>query len=418
MAHEPILGDNLRRWRRRRGYSQEELAERAGVSVGVVRKLEQEDETATQRQGVRLESLYKLARALDVHTAMLFTLRGPEPVDRDPTQQSLLPVRMALTPPLGIASTPTISEQPTVPDVGVLRSQLDETVRLYHDDRYEATALLLPEMITAAHAAVASCDDGDMRNEALLLRSEVLQLAGWFLTQVRASDLAYQALKEAIDDANAAGDVLAAASGVIGQCWLFIRQGRLVDALRTAIAAADRVEPRLSKASTAELSAWGWLLLRGWAAAVRNNQEPEAAELLRMAQAAAARIGEQPHTGGYHQYWTSFDPATVAMKAVEHQVVIGNWPAALALAEHVPPQPGRRRSDNRNRHELDKAKAHTELGGYTDALDILTRLRATCPQWLRHQRMGRDLTGMILSSRKRTLTEQMRELANFYDIDA
>lgn len=63
MAYEPALGDNLRRWRRRRGYSQEELAERAGVSVGVVRKLEQDDEAAAQRQGVRLESLYKLARA-------------------------------------------------------------------------------------------------------------------------------------------------------------------------------------------------------------------------------------------------------------------------------------------------------------------------------------------------------------------
>jgi hypothetical protein len=120
---------------------------------------------------------------------------------------------MALTPPLGIASTPTISEQPAAPDVGVLRRQLDETVRLYHDDRYEATALLLPEMITAAHAAVASYGDEDHDNEALLLRSDVLQLAGWFLTQVRASDLAYQALKEAITDANTAGDVLAAASG-------------------------------------------------------------------------------------------------------------------------------------------------------------------------------------------------------------
>ncbi|MGH8909811.1 MAG: helix-turn-helix domain-containing protein [Egibacteraceae bacterium] len=416
MAHEPVLGDNLRRWRRRRGYSQEELAQRAGVSVGVVRKLEQEDETATQRQGVRLESLYKLARALDVHTAKLFTPRGPEPIDQDPTQQALLPIRVALTPPLEIAPTPAISEQATVPDVGVLRSQLDETVRLYHDDRYEATALLLPEMIAAAHDTVAY-HDGDNHNEALLLRSDVLQLAGWFLTQVRASDLAYQALKEAIADANAAGDVLAAASGVIGECWLFIRQGRLVDAMRTAVAAADRVEPRLSKASTAELSAWGWLLLRGWAAAVRNNQGAEALELLRMAQAAAARVGEEPHTGRYHQYWTSFGPATVAMKAVEHQVVIGDWPAALALAKHVPP-PGQRRSDNRNRHELDKAKAHAELGDYTDALDILTRLRATCPQWLRHQRMGRDITRMTLVSRKRTLTEQMRELADFYDIDA
>ncbi|MGH3922691.1 MAG: hypothetical protein ACRDTT_07475, partial [Pseudonocardiaceae bacterium] len=282
---------------------------------------------------------------------------------------------------------------------------------------YEATALLLPEMIAAAHAAVACYGYGDERGEAVRLRSDVLQLAGWFLTQVGASDLAYQAIKDAIADANAVGDPLAAAAGVIGECWLFIRQGRLLDAMRTAVAAADRVEPRLSKASVAELSAWGWLLLRGWAAAVRNNQEPEALELLRVAQAAAAGVGEETQAGRYHQYWTTFGPATVAMKAVEHQVVIGDWRGALALAERVPPS-GRRRSDNRNRHELDKAKAHAELGDYADGLDILTRLRATAPQWLRHQRMGRGVARMVLVSRKRTLTGQMRELADFYDIDA
>ncbi|MGH8902244.1 MAG: helix-turn-helix domain-containing protein [Egibacteraceae bacterium] len=417
MAHEPALGDNLRRWRRRRGYSQEELAERAGVSVSVVRKLEQDDEAAAQRQGVRLETLYKLARALDVQTAQLLTPRGPEPLDQDPTQQALLPIRVALTPPLQVTGVTAFGGQPTEPDVAVLRNQLDEAVRLYRDDRYEATALLLPEMVAAAHATVACYDHGNERIDALRLRSDVLQLAGWFLTQVGASDLAYQALKDAIADANAVEDPLAAAAGVIGECWLFIRQGRLLDAMRTAVAAADRVEPRLSKASVAELSAWGWLLLRGWAAAVRNNQEPEALELLRMAQAAAAGMGEETQTSRYHQYWTTFGPATVAMKATEHRVVIGDWKGALTLAERVPPS-GRRRSDNRNRHELDKAKAHAELGDYTDALDILTHLRTTSPQWLRHQRMGRGVTRMVLVSRKRTLTEQMRELADFYDIDA
>lgn len=47
------LGDRLARLRRERMMTQEELAEQAGVSVDVVRKLEQH-----RKQGVRLETLH------------------------------------------------------------------------------------------------------------------------------------------------------------------------------------------------------------------------------------------------------------------------------------------------------------------------------------------------------------------------
>jgi transcriptional regulator with XRE-family HTH domain len=48
------------------GYSQAELAELAGVSINVVRKLEQDNGLEDKPRGVRLETLYELARALGV----------------------------------------------------------------------------------------------------------------------------------------------------------------------------------------------------------------------------------------------------------------------------------------------------------------------------------------------------------------
>ncbi|MEU4357395.1 helix-turn-helix domain-containing protein [Streptomyces virginiae] len=74
------LADNVRKYRRRAGLSQEELAHAAGVSPGTVRKVE-------QGGTVRMETLHALARALGVTTATLLAPDAPEPVGRgeDPT---------------------------------------------------------------------------------------------------------------------------------------------------------------------------------------------------------------------------------------------------------------------------------------------------------------------------------------------
>lgn len=414
MTREPVLGDNVRRWRLRRGYSQAHLAGLADVSINVVRKLEQGNDTEGRLRGVRLETLYKLARALDLQTAQLFSPSGPDPADQDPAQRALLPIRVALTPPLRLEVAGP-SEQSSKPDLELLRSQLDESVQLYHRDRYDSTALALPELIASSDNAAACSRAGGGRAEGLRLRSGVMQLAGRFLTQVGAHDLAYQAIRQAVADAQASGDRMAAAAGVVGECWLFIRQGRLLDAKRTAADAADRIEPRFSKATAGELSAWGWLLLRAAAAAVRNNQEDEAREFLRLAKMAAVGLGKAPI--GAELSWTILAPATVAMKEVEHQVVIGNWRHALTLAERIP-RTQRTLPDDRHRHELDLAKAHAELADYSAAIDILAGLQSNAPHWLRHQRLGREVTRKVLTSRTRALPGELRALADFFNLGA
>ena len=60
------LGDRLAQLRRNRGMTQEELAERAGVSVDVIRKLEQH-----RKDSIRLETLRKLAEGLQTDSASL-----------------------------------------------------------------------------------------------------------------------------------------------------------------------------------------------------------------------------------------------------------------------------------------------------------------------------------------------------------
>jgi transcriptional regulator with XRE-family HTH domain len=66
------IGYQLRRLRRRRGMTQEELADRANVSRDLVAKLEQ-----GQRHTARLASLASFARALDVELSALLERATP-----------------------------------------------------------------------------------------------------------------------------------------------------------------------------------------------------------------------------------------------------------------------------------------------------------------------------------------------------
>jgi DNA-binding Xre family transcriptional regulator len=375
------LGDRLREARKRRGLTQRELARESGLSVSLVRKLEQGELADT-----RVETLRRLAVILGVRTTDLITAAAGPSLDAGP-DGIWEPLRQALAHPA------SGGHEPGTP-TGIARS-LTAAVRLYHDNRYGDLAAVLPALLQ---------DAGD---SSPLLRSRVLQLAGSLLVQTRQREPARIALDRSLADAEESGSVLDAASAVITKCWLLLVERQFGTVQSMAAEWADRVEPRLSKATRAELSTWGWLLLRGSAAAIRDNRPGEAAEAMRLAEAAAAAIG--PERGSYHTYWTTFGPATVAMKNVENAVVDGRPDVALALAERVP-SGLRPTSDNRNRHLLDVSAAHADLREYDSAFDVLYRLSHETPAWLASQRMAGDLLARIIA-RRRTLTPQMRELA-------
>ncbi len=406
------LGENVRRYRRRAGYSQEQLAEAAELSLGTIRKVE-------QGGTLRMESLHAIARALGVRTSALLAADAPEPVrSDDPNRLHLIELRKALTPPVGLsARLPEPGEEPSLP---ALRRTVLDGAKLYHADRYQSVALLLPDLLRGTDRAVEYYAEGEERASALVTRAEAYQVAGRFLTQTRHYDLAYQALAGAIADARAAEDTLSAASGVVGLCWLLLRQGRLDDAETLAMTTAEAIEPKMSTATPEQLAVWGWLALRGAAGAVRNNRPREAQAHLRMATAAAAAVGVE--RTDYHRHGITFGPVTVAMKSVEDAMISGDSRTALRRAEEGPlSAKGRRKAgqpsgDNWNRHRLDVGYAYVNLGDHQSGMDELKQVRAVSPEWLRHQAMARDVMRGILHKRKRTLTADMREMATYLDV--
>jgi transcriptional regulator with XRE-family HTH domain len=377
-------GDRIREARKRRGMTQRELAEAAGLSLSAVKKIEQ----GTLGQ-LRLETARRLAVALGVTT---LAIADPSPQPQAELSDGGMWAAASgalLSPGEAVAE----AEEP-VTERGTADVLLS-AVKLYHDNEYGRLARALPLLMR------------DARGASPLLRSRTMQLAGSVMVQTHNHAAARVALTQAQADAEATGSELDAGSTVITLCWLLLVEGRFGEVRSLAARWADRVEPRLSQATNQEISTWGWLLLRGSAAAIRDNRPDEAADMMRLAEAAALAAGNE--RGGYRQYWTSFGPATAAMKHVENAVVSGRPDVALRLADRVPPGL-RPTSDNRNRHLLDVSAANAELKRYDEAVGVLKQLKGEAGPWLAEQRMARDILHRIVQ-RRRTLTPDMRELA-------
>ncbi|NJP42259.1 helix-turn-helix domain-containing protein [Actinacidiphila epipremni] len=397
-----LPGDRLRAARLRRGLTQEALAARTGLSLGVIKKLE--------RGGTgRLETYHTLARALGVRTSQLFDAPGPHHVRRDDADKlDLLLFRQAIAPPIGVGGrlAPDAGDEP---DLGRLTATARTVAAAYHGDDYATVAELLPPLVHSAHATVRHFDGGPEGTSALRVRSDVLQMAGRYLTQVRAYDLAHIALRDAVTDALAVNDLGAVAAAVYQQGWLLMRQGRLDEAEQVSVDTAEAVEPRISRASRHDLGAWGKLLVHASAAAARNNRASEAREMLRMGRTAGAALAGG--TAVAESSWGRFDWRTIAFQGIENHLVNNRPDVVLRLSERVA---GAGDGTFMRRHLLDVAQAHAMLRQRAEALGVLTRLHRETPEWLRHQRMAAETFHEVQQAGGR-MSRSQRELATFFD---
>lgn len=306
MSESATIGQRIQSARKRRGLSQAELASLSGVSASLIRMLEQE-----KRQDTRLETLRRLAVALRVPTAQL----APHPTPDEPAPSDVVdwePVRRAMFDP------------PVQPDEEATASGVMEALRALRPaiaaNRYAEVRDALPALLRDSEAAGGRA-----------VRSRVLNLTGWMLVQTRQWDAAADAVRLAIDSADNRLDAAAAANT---QCWSFLRQGLLADARELAARWADEIEPRFSRATTAELAIWGRLMLGVTNAAIRDARTGEAEDAIKLARAAADRIGYETESDA--STTRTFGPTTVTMIKAENAVIAGQPDKALSLSRAIP----------------------------------------------------------------------------------
>ncbi|MGW6455048.1 helix-turn-helix domain-containing protein [Streptomyces sp. NPDC055078] len=418
------LARNVKKYRRSAGMNQEDLAAASDLSVSTVQKVE-------QGGSAYVETLHAIARGLGVPTSLLFVADSPAPVIGDETtRQSLFALRMALMPPVGLdgvlagsASAPGEAERPEEP-VPDLRQRVLDTHALYRADRFESVARMLPDLLRRTEAAVLMAEDPE-QHRTTVTRALALLVAGKYLTQVRQYDLAYHALAEGIRLAREAGEQQVAATGVVGLGWLLLRQDRFGECYQLAVATASFMEPRMTDVDSARVGLWGELWMRAAASAVRDNRPEEAKHARKMVDRAAAGMDKEDRT--FPTTWGGFGPVKVAVKSIEDCLVTGQSQSdareviARSVQGVLEPKALRKlgypaEGADWSRHRLDVARAHTLLGSHQDAMDELTGIKVTGAEWIRHQPMARRVMGDILHSRKRTLTQEMRDMAAYLQV--
>ncbi len=383
-------GKRIRSVRKRRGMSQRELADAAGLSLSWVKQQEQGNGGTPTT-----ETMHKVAVALGVQTTSLISeVRPSAPHPRDAEDWTEV--------------TDALHGRGPQPETGATPDGITEAIQAARPalaaNRYTAVRVLLPGLIR--DAATLDADPAGAR-------SRVLNLTAWLLTQTRQWDDAATAARMAAD---AAPDRLLAAAALNTLCWSLLRQGKLNEALLLATAEAEAMEPRFSQASRREIALWGRLLLSANNAAVRDNRPGEAADTLSLARAAASRVGREICPDGSTA--RTFGPLTVWMIAAENAAIQRQPDQVITIAENIPAiaasfPPGilHPLSASRCRHRLDIAHAHVMLRNYPEALAMLQGLRGEAPEWLVRQGYARVVMRGIADQR-RTLTRQMRDLAD------
>lgn len=383
----------MRELRKRADLTQRELAKASGVSFRTIENLEQE------RGGQpRLETLRKLAAPLRSTTS---ELQGDHTEAGNPDRGTVdrwKGVRGAILGP-----PPALGPEESPPTLGGVTALIRDTEPLFSGDKFADLAVMLPPLLREAEL---------LGTEGRRVRVRLLQLSGWLMVQTRQFEAAEVALARALDDS---ADKLEGAATVNTQCWLLLRQGRLSAARDLAVKWSDALEPRMSRATPDELSAWGWSLLRVSAASVRDERPGDAEDALRLAHAAAVALGREHAPGG--DFLRTFGPTTVAIKRAENASVQARPDKVLELAREVPGGGIRPTSNNWNRHLLDVAHAHVELRNLSGAVEKLTEIRQNSPEWLPNQRFARDIMGTVVRRRRR-LTPEIRALADAVHLPA
>ncbi|MEU9112258.1 helix-turn-helix transcriptional regulator [Streptomyces sp. NPDC048483] len=371
------LGDRVGRLRRLADLTQEELSERSGVSVDVIRKLEQH-----RKHSARLPTLHSLAKGLGVElTALLGDPPGVPPSgDADPPQ--LVAVRRALMPPLFAPPVePTGDERLSLP---LLRAELAEGWTLYHSAEFGRVMDVLPGIIADARL-LAAVGNADQRAAGQAALGKALQLGGHLAIRLGKTDLGLSALERAHAAAGDSSDPLLAPMVSNSVAWAYQRQARLDDARNLAVHAADGVE-REHTATAEGVRVWGGLLMSAATSYARSDDYATANDLMETAEKATSRLATLPPPAD-GKLVSVFSRSSVRIERVRLAVQHERPEEALTLAKgirlskDIPPS-------WRTWLLLDVARAHTDIGDGAGAVKALEKLRQVAPGWIRHHTLA------------------------------
>ncbi|WP_242910903.1 helix-turn-helix transcriptional regulator [Actinomadura terrae] len=375
---EEHIGERLARLRRLADLTQEGLAERSGVSVDVVRKLEQR-----RKHSARLPTLHALARGLGVEVTALIGDPPGVPSNGETESPQLVALRRAIMPPL--FEPPPTHDAADGLSIPMLRAEISDGWTLYHSAQFGRLIEVLPAIIDDARLA-AAIGPPEHRAAGEVSMGKALQLAGHLAIRLGKTDLALSSLERAVTAAQNSGDPLLAPMVYGSVAWAYQRQNRLDDAAHLAEHGADVVVRETGITTAASLRVWGGLVMSAATSAARSGNYDRATEMMTIAERESKKLTKLPPVSDGRAV-SVFSRSSVRIERVRLAVQHGRPDEALTLADGIrlsretPPS-------WRTWLLLDLARAHTDLGDALGAVHRLETLRRTAPAWMRHHTLA------------------------------
>ncbi|ONM48137.1 helix-turn-helix domain-containing protein [Nocardia donostiensis] len=380
---DSTIGAQIRRFRGK-ALTQKQLAEQAGVSLDLIKKLEQ-----GARQGASIASLQKIAKALDVDIADLVGKRYGIPSE-DPGA-GVVAIRRALNSVDDLIGLDT--DEPPV-TLGEARHAVNYAWGAYWNGRYETLTRVLPPGISQLRATAHAAQNGDVAIAHELL-ARMYWVTGCTLVHLGQADPAFTAIRSALTAAERGNDPLLAATLRGSVAWQLLVQGRYEESHKVALKAAASVEPT-GEVSEEHLAVYGSLVLQGATAAGRDQRVRDALDIAGEAQEVASRLpGDTKH------YECNFGPSQVVMQTVDINVSSERYSEALKSAKAMPNHGEGLTQVSRARHLLDQATALTQTGQHQRALDmLLTAERIGGSDWVKYQTLLKQVVEELLEKER------------------
>ena len=407
METSPI-GMRVRQWRRRRGLTRQQFADRIGRSVSWVDKIESGD-----RALVRLPMLERVADALGISVATLTAPDAPSAAASPLDHLDVVALRTALQRVGAITGRYRGSGNPedeSPPDPRRLRRQVEYLWTSFQNAHYSVIGGYLPQLLIDTQDAVQLADEGGRQHTRETL-SLAYQLTASTMWKLKEPDLAWLAAERGFCLAELVGDPLLISDAARRVGHGLMATGLGDQALTLLRADMDRLEPGLGTAGAEYLSVFGMLPLMASIVAARDDKRAVAWEFIAEGRTAAVRLGSDRN-----EHWTAFGPTNAAVHAVSALIELGEFDEAIRIAEEIDPPgfvflPRERRAT----HLVDVARAEAGAGRLPTSLARLREADELASEEVRWRPLGRELITQLRDRwpgkaplELRTLAEQAR----------
>lgn len=377
MTTDLTIGERIAFYRRRRGLSQEVVADFVGRTADWLSKIEN-----GRIELDRLSVLRRIAEVLDVALGDLIAepslLEWTEHSGRAtvPALRSVLMDYRKFT----TANDAAVVEHP--PALDELRDQVAQVWEAYQHSKFGFVTSRLATLIPEARAAV----DGSEGDNILLANGRLAlayQVAATTLTKLGEADLAWNAADRGIEAAQRSENPVVIGALLRTLTHSLLSTGAYGEALRITQDAAAFFEPHLRRPSRMMLSVYGAQLLAGSMAAARGEDRSTTQDLLREADETAKRLGSDDNL-----LWTAFGPTNVAIHRVSTAMELGDVQIALDLGPALDTRAVP--TERRVRHSLEVARA-LSTGHREEAVSTVLRAEQMAPEQVRYHFLSRHL---------------------------